>query len=185
MPGTLLALSPEQIASLERKVEEDLFKKAINQGVMATREDLIVRDLLPSDINGVSGEIWVQHCSANAYNTVFSGQLADPDRVVAIYGMADGFLTHVSAAITGGQGAALPPGKTIRFSLGAGAAVIKDIWDISRMRASRKEVFASTPLYYNKGDRFTIDLKGDKNGVEHVILYGKICEAKGTTIQGE
>jgi hypothetical protein len=46
-------------------------------------------------------------------------------------------------------------------------------------------VFASTPLYYNKGDRFTIDFKGDKDGVDHVILYGKICEAKGTTIQGE
>jgi hypothetical protein len=185
MPGTLLALSPDQIAALEKRVEEELFRKALDQGVMAKREDLIVRDLLPSDINGVSGEIWVQHCSADAYNTVFSGQLANPDRVIAIYGMADGFYTHVSAAITGGQGAALPPGKTIKFGLGANAAVIKDIWDISRMRASRKEVFASTPIYYNKGDRYTIQIKGDKNGVEHVILYGKICEAKGTTIQGE
>jgi hypothetical protein len=186
MAGTHF-LSPASIEALEKQVERELLRRAIAQKVITAEAEGVVRDLTPSDLNGVSGETWVQHCSAGQYNTVFSGQLLNPDKCVAIYGMADGFYTHLSGSAATSGGAAIPPGKTIKFGLGAGPAVIKDIWDISKIRTNpnRKQIFTHNPIYYDKGDKFTIQIRGERSAVDHVILIGKVCEAKGTTITPE
>jgi len=185
MGGTAI-LSPSSREALERFIEEELLRRAVEQKVVSTREEAVVRDLLPSDLNGVSGETWVEWCSAGSYNTVFSGQMLNPDRLMVFYGMGDIYLDNVSAAIAKSGGANIPPGKTIKFGLGAGPAVIKDIWDLGRIRTNpnRREIFTTKPLWYNKGDKFTIQIRGDgtAGAVDHVVLYGKMCEPKGTTI---
>jgi hypothetical protein len=186
MAGTHF-LSPASIEALEKAVERELLRRAVAQKVVTSEAEAVVRDLTASDLNGVSGELWAEYCSAASYNTVFSGQLLNPDKCVAIYGLGDGFLTRCSAAAPTSGGAAIPPGKTLKFGLGAGPAVIKDIWDVSKIRTNpnRKQIFTHTPIYYDKGDKFTIQLRGDREAIDHVILIGKVCEAKGTTITPE
>jgi hypothetical protein len=192
MEGLLVRLSPEKVEALERAVETELLKRAVAQKVVGSVEDAIVRDLLPSDLNCISGEEWVEAISAGSYNTVFSGQLSTPDRIIAIYGVGDNFKASVSAANDTAVGQARPLGRTLKFGVGAGPAKIKDIWDLAKIRSDPTitEAFADRPVIYNKGDKFTIQLRAD-GGVaaaatmEHVVLYGKICEARGTTIQGQ
>jgi hypothetical protein len=192
MEGLLTRLSPEKIEALEKAVEAELLRRALTQKVVGAVEDAIVRDLLPSDLNSISGEDWVEAISAASYNTVFSGQLSTPDRLIAVYGVGDNFKASVSGANDTAVGHAIGLGRTLKFGVGAGPAKIKDIWDLGKIRSDLNitEAFADRPVIYNKGDKFTIQMRGDGGTaaaatMDHVVLFGKICEPRGTTIQGQ
>jgi hypothetical protein len=172
MVGTLLyPLKPEEIKSLQDATDSYLINRAIETKIATSPSDLIVRDLLPgTDLNGTSGEVWVQVCSAYQYNTAYSGKNPST-KMFAIFGVKNKNATPRTAAL--------------RFKVGAGGAKVKDIWQIEQAYLeSNTAVFTSDPIKYEKQETFVIENYGVTSGEDGVILLGRVVEPRNETITG-
>ena len=168
--GLVAAVTPEEIATLESDVITELARRAVDQRVVSRAEDAVVRDILPKTDLWQANEVWTQTVSANAYNTIISGDLTDK-KIVAFYGVKNK--------------AAVPRTTAIRFGLGAGPAKIKDIWEIESIRTEENVAgYVRTPVIYNKSEHLHIDFYGDSSGTDEVVLLGKIVEPRGEVIVG-
>lgn len=192
--GTLVELSVQEIRALEDAVENELKRIAVQDGIAPSEAELVVRDILPeTDLNAVSGEVWVTHTSAYAWNTVFSGENPE-NKAFAIYGVTTAIETMISGASLRFIGAnvsgypaskVLPSVVAIKFGLGAGPAKIKDIWHIQHMYTKDPpRVFSKSPVVYRKKEKFTIQVYGTQSMADHIVLLGKVVEPKGQTILG-
>ena len=173
MAGTILhRLTPEEQKAIEDAVVDYLIRRALEKKIATKPEDLVVRDILPgTDLNGLSGEVWVQSLSAFQYVSVYSGKNPDT-KIFAVFGAK--FLSPT------------PKTAVIRFKLGAGGAKIKDIWQVEPAFVEENcAVYTDRPIKYEDDETFVIEFYGKDSGEDNVVLLGKVVEPKGELIMGE
>jgi len=164
-------LKPEEIKTLQETTDAWLTKRAIEKRIVTRPEDLVVRDILPgTDLNGLSGEVWSQVCSAFQYNMCYSGKNPNT-KIFAIFGVKNKSSTPRTVAL--------------RFKLGAGGASVKDIWQVEQAYLEdNTAVFTKDPIKYEDQETFVIENYGLSSGEDGVILLGRVVEPRGETISG-
>lgn len=201
--GLVVAMSVEEQKFIERKLAAELKRRAIEQGVARTPEELVVRDVLPVEDLGWGCEEWTQSgvIPSCDWGVVYSGAV-DDDKVMGFFGIKDETPTAYSGSPTQKtlywQGAresfsggtselgAARPAVAVRFDLGG--AKVKDLWQIQHIYVQHPpEAFTFSPVIYNKSEDFRIyfygrtNLSGERS---NLILRGKVCEPKGKVIMG-
>lgn len=167
----LYGLRPEEVRALQETTDAWLIRRAVEKKIATKPGDLLVRDLLPStDLNGLSGEVWAQACTAYTYAMCYSGNNPDT-KIFALIGVKNKYATPRTAAL--------------RFKAGAGGAVVKDIWQIEQgMLEENTAVFTKDPIKYENAETFVIENYGISTGNDGVIFLGRVCEPRGETIVG-
>lgn len=162
--GTLSVSEFEDIKAIQAKIDEVLLDMASKElGVSV--DELVVRDLMPSDI-GFSNEDWtVSASTANTYNDFTSTTVAD-NRFIAIYGVA-GVDTDIVSAV--------------RFTSGAKTL---DIWSLQEIRALQNRFKAAKrPIILRQNTAIDIDIYATSTGSVTMPLLGRVCELKGRTVE--
>lgn len=167
----MYALRPEEVRALQETTDAWLIRRAIDMKIATKPDDLVVRDVLPGiDLNGLSGEVWAQACTAFSYAMCYSGHVPDT-KIFALFGVKNKYATPRTAAV--------------KFKIGAGGAHTKDIWQVEHgMLEENTAVFTRDPIKYEKGETFVIENYGISTGGDGVILLGRVCEPRGETIMG-
>lgn len=169
MAGSGIEFTAQTLEMIKEQVKAKALQKAVEEKVVATEADAVVRELLPTDL-GASENVWKQTLSsAGAYNTVYNVDL-DDKKVVVIYG------------------AIVPSGTTataLRFNLGN--AKVLDIWGLEKAKYLQDPVMISdSPIYYKKSASIKIEAycpSGTTTPVDdNVVLLGVVVEPKGKTI---
>lgn len=160
-------ITPERITRVTDAVVSQLLAIAQQHNFA----EPIIRDILPNtDLNALSGEIWQQDVSVLGFATNYSGVNTD-DRAFVIFG--------------GRFKAASPRTTAIRFFDGVGRTRIKDIWQVEQGEVDQDLIFLAEPnsiIEYLPSAGFNIDFFAKTEGIDNVILLGKVVEPKGKTI---
>ena len=161
-------LSLEEKRSLEERIAEFLKDLAVRKGIVKRREEAVVRDLLPSDLQYPT-ENWSRSLStANAYNTIVDFRLPDKKAIV-IYGVKCISSNNITS--------------TIKFALGVGGTKVKDIVEIEELEtAKNKEVIFDTPILYEDSQYVYIQEYAKAAGTSKLIYLGLIVEPAGEVI---
>lgn len=195
--GLVVAMSVEEQKFIERKLAAELKRRAIEQGIARTPEELVVRDILPVPDLGWGCNEWTQSgvIPSCAWATVYSGTV-DDEKIIGFIGIKDETPTAYSGGPAqktlywqqqgSGQYGSARPAVVVRFSLSD--AKVKDIWHIQHIYVQHPpEAFTFSPVIYNKSERFRIAFYGRTNHSgepSNLILRGKTCEPKGMEIMG-
>lgn len=171
MPGLRLETSPAEAYVIERAIEGKLLAYARAKGF----SDPIVRDVIPNeDLKGASeigsGNIWQQDLSACQYHTVYSGE-NDENRAFAIFKVANSKEKALTAAI--------------RFHAGTARTAVLDIWQVEHAWLNDdREAYCNVEdaMFFGKKAGYNIDFLALANGMDNVILGGKVVEPRGKTI---
>jgi len=188
-----LTLTTEGIMQLERDVITELKRRALEQNIAKSEDELVVRDILPATDLNAAYEEWTQSgiIAGGAYTVVYSGRNPE-NRVFAIYGMANETATSASSPVKTRESSwysgILPCTVAIKYGLGVGIAKVKDIWQVQKMYAGEAQsVFCDQPVVYNKKEVFQISFYGRRScsgGLDAIVLHGKVCEPKGEVLMG-
>ncbi|RLJ08585.1 MAG: hypothetical protein DRP12_00020 [Candidatus Aenigmatarchaeota archaeon] len=161
----------EQARALEEKLKEELIRRAIEQKVITSREEAVIRDIIPDVDLGATRNVWEQTlATADAYNDVYSVTLPDK-KVIGFYG----FKTKASTPVV----------TAVKFALGTGGAKVKDIWQVETAHTElNAEARAIVPIIYNKSETVTISMynSGSAGATDNVILLGFVVEPKGELV---
>ena len=168
MPVTHMSL--EEKRRIEEELKDELKRRALEQGVVTSEDDLVIRDLLPKTDLGATNEVWTQTLSSgNAYNNTYTPSASDK-KVIGIYGVKNKATSPLTTAI--------------KFSVGSGGAIVKDIWEIeSVMLEENTEGIATMPIIYDKNETITIAQYASGTGTDGIILLGLVAEPKGENVQ--
>ena len=167
MPVTA-EMTMEEKRRLEEDLREELVRRAIDQRAVPTRDEAIIRDLMPGDLGAVT-EVFTQILAVPvAWNTTYTVTLT-AKRLVGIYGIKNK--------------SAVPLTTGIRFGLGAGPAKIKDQWEVeSAWLELNTESLTTQPIIYDKDSIITIQQYAAAAGVDGVIYLGLVCEPAGDVV---
>ena len=160
-------ITEEEKRYIIHRTREELIRRAVDQRVVTTKEEAIVRDMKPTDLDYAT-QVWEQSVVADAWTNTYT---PDPTtkRLFAFYGVRNA--------------AALPLTTAIRFGLGAGPAVIKDEWEVeSAWIEDNTEGITNDIIIYDKEDRITIAQYSTTTGTDKVVLLGLVCEKSGETV---
>ncbi len=162
-------LKAEEIRSLESAIVEYLKDLAVRKGIVKSREEATVRDILPATDLGFSHEDFtVSLAAANAWNTVVSLRLPDK-KALAIYGAR---LTSAS-----------PITSAIKFALGPGGAKTKEIVEVEQGTVTEeREVIFEKPILYEDSQYAFIQYYAKAAGSDRVVLLGFVVEPAGEVI---
>lgn len=162
-------LSEREIRTIEVRVEEFLKDLAVKKGIVKSREDALVRDILPkTDLNFSNEDFTVTLSTANAWNTIVDYRLPDK-KALAIYGVR---LTSSTPKTAG-----------IKFALGAGGAKTKEIVQIEQaLTTEEKEVIFEKPILYEDSQYMYIQYYAKDTGSDRVVLLGAVVEPQGEVI---
>jgi len=162
--GTLSVTELEDIKAIQAKIDEVLLDMASKElGVSV--DELVVRDLMPSDL-GFTNEDWsVTPSTANAYNDFTSTTVAD-NRFIAIYGVAGVDADNVTA---------------IKFTSGAKTL---DIWSLQEIQAlQNKFKAAKRPIILRQNTQIDIDIYTTSTDAVTIPFLGRVCEVKGRVVE--
>jgi hypothetical protein len=196
--GLVVAMTIEEQKFIERKLAYELKRRAIEQGIARTMEELVVRDIFPVNDLGQGCNEWTQSgvIPSCAWGLVYSGRV-DDDKVIGFIGVKDETPTAYSGGVPqktlytqtaglSGYGGAARPATAIKFMLGD--AKIKDQWMIQHIYVQNPpEAFTFSPVIYNKSELYRIYMygrTGHSGQPSNLILRGKVCEPKGKLIMG-
>lgn len=189
MAGLIALAIQSEVKQREAAVAGELLRLAVAQGVVATPNDAVVRDILPlTDIGGTttnatsaSGgyrtEEWrvdlrtyqrdaSTASSAGAYNEVVKCDM-NKQKVLGFYGVQKRGEDCVAA---------------IRFSLGSGTK-IKDIWQLDGV-AEDGVGYGENPIIYNSTQNAKVEYYLKSVGIVYHQLLGKVAEPRGNVIMG-
>ena len=162
------SMTDEEKVAYKVGIEEELVKRAVEQKVVTSRDDAVVRDLLPSTDFGDTNEVWTQSLTANTYVSTYT-PTPDSKKVIAIYGVKNANATPITTVI--------------KFGLGAGPAKVKDLWGVEPAWLElNTEALTSEPIIYNKEERVTIQQYSSATATDNVLFLGLICEPKGENV---
>ncbi|MEM2661598.1 MAG: hypothetical protein QXS74_09795 [Nitrososphaeria archaeon] len=168
MPSTS-NLSLTEIRRLEVSISEYLKDLAVKKGIVKSRNEALVRDILPKTDLGFANEEWKETLTTTAaWNTVASLRLPDKKAMV-IYGVR----VHSST----------PKTTAIKFALGPDAAKVKEIVEIEpALTTEERELIFETPILYEDSQYVNIQFYSTGTGTDRIILLGKVVEPKGEVI---
>jgi len=175
-------LPKEEIAAVERALEDELVRIALEAKLASSPDELVVRDILPktdfgSDYFANDEWVWQAAIGGNTWVLGIKKDL-DNDFAVGFYGVR-------------GPRSSTTKTTMVKFQLGETAT--KDIWHIEQCRCpganSADEVFGITrsPVVYYPNDTVVVYLYGTGTATadaETLVLLGKVVEPVGRTVQG-
>jgi len=170
-------LSEKEIRAIETRIEEYLKDLAVRKGIVKSREDVIVRSILPatdfgspSFSPGFSIEDFAVTYSATGWQTVINGRLPDK-KIVAFYGVRLAGSTPITSAI--------------KFALGANGAKTKEIVQVEpALTTEEKEAIFEKPILYEDSQYMYVQYYAKSTGSDRVVLLGMVAEPKGEVISG-
>jgi hypothetical protein len=168
MPTTT-NLSLGSIRTLEERIKAYLKSLAVRKGIVASADQVVVRDILPYTDLGFTNEDWSESLgSANAWNTVVDMRIPEK-KIIAFYGVRNIGST--------------PKTTAIKFALGPGGAKTKDIVFIENLeKTEEKEAIFSTPILYEDGQYAYIQQYAKTTGTDKLVYLGFVAEPKGEII---
>jgi hypothetical protein len=164
-----IAKSPEEIKAMKQAIINYLKDLAVKKGIVANREDAVVRDIQPDIDLGFPTASWSESLTANTWNTICSMQVP-AKKLFAFYGVRD-----VSP---------VPAATTVAFKVGVGGAKVKDIEEIEPINAQnyKFEVIFTNPILYENNQYMTIQVYARATDTSNLIIEGFVVEPKGETI---
>lgn len=160
-------LEVADIMAIRQQVIDALFNVAMRMTGL-TREELIVRNALPSTDFGLANEYWkTPTLTPNDWTNYFTKQL-DDQKFVAFYGAANQAADPISTAL--------------RFKLGSGAGTktldvvqLEDLYTDTR----RVDGYFKRPIIYKEKQYVNVDVYAKASGTEPLILKALVIEPKG------
>ena len=168
-----LQLELPGLKSVIDRIDREVLSTALASKVVASEEEAIVRDALPSDF-GLSNEVWSVDLSggtANSFNNLYTPSASDR-KVVGIFGVALLESTRIS--------------DIIRFQLGDNLVIDEvTLQDIDTYNEGVKVKLLKEPIIYDKGETIKIKDYINTAGTAQVMLLARVCEARGVSdVQG-
>jgi len=165
IPASELEIS--DIMAIRQQVIDALFSVAMRMtGLM--REELVVRNALPSTDFGLTNEYWqTPTLTANDWTNYFTKQL-DDQKFVAFYGIANQ--------------AADPIVTAVRFKLGSGTGTkTLDVVQLEDLYtdATRVDGYFKRPIIYKEKQYVNVDVYAKAAGTEPLILKALVIEPMG------
>jgi len=162
--GTLGVGELSDLKTIEASIEEALLDLASRE-LGVPREQLVVRDVDPSEDFGLTNSVWsVDLTTANAYNTAVDTTVSD-NRFIAIYGInraTDNF-------------------TLVKFSSGA---KVLDIWNVEPVYGLENPIkVAKAPILLRQNTPIKIELYATSTGTARPIFFAKVAEVKGRTVE--
>jgi len=147
-------------------VDRFLVRKAVEKKIVSKEEDARVRDLMPSDLGGISGEVWVQRLSGGSWHMVYSGKNPD-NRIFVIYGVR---------ALS-----AVPNTVGIKFRT---PTDVKDVWATEPGFSDPEDpvVIGNNRIVYENNETFIIEMYGKEAREDYVAFLGRVVEPAGVTV---
>jgi hypothetical protein len=166
---TAFTKSPGDVKAIRTAIINYLKDLAVKKGIVANREDAVVRDIQPDVDLGFSSANWSESVTANTWNTIYNAQVP-AKKLFAFYGVENIASSPLSTAVI--------------FKVGAGGAKVKDIEEIEPMyaKAYKKEAIFTNPILYENNQYMVIQVFAKGTGTDNLILLGLVCEPKGETI---
>jgi hypothetical protein len=168
---TAFTKSELDIRAMQTAIIEYLKDLAVKKGIVANRDNAVVRDLLPDIDLGFPAPNWSIPLTANTWNTIASFRVPDK-KLIVFYGIRN---------ISGTPGA-----TAISFKVGPQGAKTKDIEEIEPAYALSipcKQAIFTNPILYENGQYLTILVYSKLTKPnEYLILLGYVVEPKGETI---
>jgi len=173
--STLVKVDAPQIRARLMALKEELIRRALAKGVIKTRGEAVIRDLLPETDFGLANEVWVHsQAAANTWERYYDGTkrieaVLVEDKVIGIIGMRND--------------AADPKVVVIRFGLGWPLTVVRGVFHV-QSQYLEPEIIAlfSKDIIYEKGEKITIEVYGRAAGADGTAFIGLVCEPKGVTV---
>lgn len=149
-------------------LDEELIRRALEKKIARRREDLIVRDLKPTDI-GLSNDVWTEDFSggtANSWNRVTPSSGKDvEDKIIGIYGVANDASTPLTVGLRFTQGA---EGRDVEVR---GEYFFQEMY----VKQEPKAVF-SEPVIFEDDETMNIYAYIRATGTDGLILRGRVVE---------
>jgi len=158
----------DDVVRLKEAIIRELKTLAVKKGIVASENDAIVRELLPSDLGLNSWAKDLSGGTANQYNDAVSTTLSDK-KIIAIYGLR---LLGSSSNV-----------DNIKFLRGDGAT--KDIWDANGIKVKEDKTTITEDdrvIRYENSETVKIQYYITATGTEEIQLLGFVVEPKGETI---
>lgn len=172
MAGGTIEFTAQSLEVLREQIKSEALQRAVEEKVVASAEDAVVRELLPTDL-GASEDAWSQSLStAGAYNQIYNVDL-DDKKVIAIYGV----IVPSDATTT-----------AIRYNLGNSKVI--DVWQIEKAKYMQDPVLlADNPIFYKKSATVKIEAFVPTGttvpATDNLIFLGVVVEPRGKTISPE
>jgi len=168
--GFLIPASELEVADIQairQKVIDALFSVAMKMTGLS-RDQLVVRNTLPSTDLGLTNEVWVTpSLTANSWTNYFTNQL-DDQRFVAFYGIANLSSDPIATAV--------------RFKLGSGTGTktldviqFEDLYSDSQ----RIDGYLKRPIIYKEKQYVNVDVYAKSSGTEPLVLKSLTVEPAG------
>jgi len=161
-------LTPQDIAGIEASVKERLLSEASGK-LNLSRDQLVVRDILPKTDLGLTNEEWVTpSLTADAYTKYFDIKLPD-NRFICFFGA--------------GNNAADPIVTLVVLKMGPAGGTTKGTMEIEEMYAEDVPIcLTDEAILYRGGDHIYVDVWAKASGTEPLVLKGMVCEPYGQII---
>jgi len=170
-------MTQAEIFSLEQKIQESLYKMALQADLASDRSELVIRDCLPfTDLAGaLTNENWVNQivCVANGWQAApdFNVRLAgiQANRVMAFYKVFNNTLN--------------PTINATRFSL-AQTGVLA-VLQLEELWAEQESVGFFGPIFYNDNETIRIEHYANAAtaaGAELIGFPAMVCEPYGEVV---
>jgi len=160
-------LEVPDIMSIRQQVIDALFEVAMRMTGLP-KEQLVVRNALPSTDFGLANEYWVTpSLAANDWTNYFTKELAD-QAFVAFFGVA-----NLSAD---------PIATALRFKVGSGTGTKTiDVVQLEELYSNtvRTDGFFKRPIIYKQKQFVNVDVYAKAAGTEPLILRALVVEPAG------
>jgi len=166
---TAFTKSASDVKAIKQTIINYLKDLAVKKGIVANRDDAIVRDIQPDLDLGFPTASWSESLTANTWNTIYNAQVP-AKKLFVFYGVENTATSPLSTAIA--------------FKVGVGGAKVKDIEEIEPMyaQAYKKEAIFTNPILYENNQYMVIQVYAKETGTDNLILKGYVVEPKGETI---
>ena len=173
MPAKTFLL--HEIKSRLETLKEDLKDLAVRKGIVARREEAIVRNILPKTDLGFTNEAWrISLTTANAYNTVIDMTVPDK-KIIVFYGVkvVENYKVPFTKPLT----------TLIRFRT---PAKTKDIVNIEGIElVENGEKLFDAVIKFENNEHMIVDFYARGTGTDKLMLLGYVVEPVGEIISPE
>jgi len=156
-----------EIAAIKQQVIDALFSVAMKMTGL-TRDQLVIRNLLPKTDLGLTNEYWeTPSLTANDWTNYFTKQLAEQQFVV-FYGVANL--------------APDPKATALRFKVGSEAGTkTLDVVQLEELYTNtvRTDGFFKRPIIYKERQYSNVDVYSKATGTDPLMLRGFVAEPAG------
>jgi len=156
-----------EIAAIKQQVMDALFSVATRMTGL-TKEQLVIRNILPSTDLGLANEYWeTPALTANDWTNYFTKQL-DNQQFIVFYGVA-----NLSPD---------PKVTALRFKVGSGAGTkTLDVVQLEELytNTERTDGFFKRPIIYKERQYVNVDVYSKAAGTEPLMLRGFVIEPAG------